>query len=210
MWGAEVRPNVTGMQMTRPVRRTVLVLHVLCGVGWMGLDIGLAVLMLTGMFTTDGPTAAAVYTVAGLVIPPVVPVLAFGMLMTGVLLGLGTKWGLVTWTWVFTKLVVGIVLTVLVCVLLLPGALALPGGLEGSADGVRATVGEDGTSLVFPPLVSFAALGFALVLSYWKPWGRTPWAKVERRQTSLSRRFSSSEASGPAAPSCASPDSLSG
>ena len=60
-----------------------LALHVLCGVGWMGLDLGLGVLVVAGATSDSGPTVAAVYTVARLVIPIVVPVLATGMLVTG-------------------------------------------------------------------------------------------------------------------------------
>lgn len=164
--------------LSRPWRRTVLVLHVLCGVGWMGLDIGLAVLVLTGLTTGDGATAAAAYSAAAIVIPPVVPVLALGMLGTGVLLGLGTKWGLVTWTWVLSKLVIGILLTVLVFVALLPGVLAIPSGLTGDADAVRTAVGDEASGLAFPPIVSFALLGVSLALSIWKPGGRTRWARA--------------------------------
>ncbi|MEO5665832.1 MAG: hypothetical protein ABIR39_21395 [Nocardioides sp.] len=30
---------------------------------------------------------------------------------------------------------------------------------------------------VEPPVVSFLALGFAMVVSIWKPWGRTRWGR---------------------------------
>lgn len=166
--------------LSRPWRRTVLALHVLCGVGWMGLDLGLLVLVLTGATSDSGPVVAASYTSARLVIPVVVPVLALGMLVTGILLGWGTKWRLLEWTWVFTKLVIGIVLTVLVFVALVPGALSIPAELTGTAAEVRDAVGGAGRDLLFPPIVSFLALGCALVLSIWKPWGRTRWARVRQ------------------------------
>jgi hypothetical protein len=164
--------------LSRPWRRTVLVAHVLCGVGWMGLDLGLLVLVITGASSDSGPTVAAAYTAARLVIPVVVPVLAVGMLLTGILLGWGTKWGLLQWTWVLTKLTIGIVLTVLVFVALVPGALSIPVDLTGTAAEVREAVGRTGRDLLFPPVVSFLALGFALMLSVWKPWGRTRWART--------------------------------
>ena len=163
--------------LNRSWRRAVLALHVLCGVGWMGLDLGLLVLVLTGASSDSGPTVAAAYTAARLVIPVVGPVLATGMLVTGVLLGWGSKWGLVRWTWVLTKLVIGIVLTLLVFVALVPGALSIPTELTGTATQVRDAVGSAGTDLIYPPVVSFLALGFALVLSIWKPWGRTRWGR---------------------------------
>jgi len=176
--------NDSGPRFGRTTRKSLLVLHVACGVGWMGADVVLAILMLTGWFSGDGPTVAAAYTAARLVIPPAVPVLAGGMLVTGVLLGIGTKYGLVQWWWVFVKLVIGVVLTVLVFVLLLPGALDLPTGLTGTADEIRDLVGREGRHLLFPPLVSFVALAFSLVVSVFKPWGRTRWGRqrVERQQ----------------------------
>ncbi len=166
-----------GFTMSQRWRKAVLVLHIACGVGWMGADVLLAILVLTGRLSDDGTTVAAAYTVVRLVIPPVVPVLAGGMLFTGVLLGLGTKWGLVQWWWVFTKLTIAIVLTALVFVALVPSALSIPDGLTGTADEVRDLVGHATQDLMFPPFVSFAALAFALVLSVFKPWGRTRWRR---------------------------------
>ena len=68
-------------------------------------------------------------------------------------------------------------LTALVFVALVPGALSIPTDLTGTATEVREAVGGAGRDLLFPPIVSFLALGFALVLSIWKPWGRTRWAR---------------------------------
>lgn len=168
-------------QLSRSWRRTVLAVHVLCGAGWMGLDLGLLVLVLTGATSASGDEAAAAYTAVRLVVPIVVPVLATGMLVTGLLLGWGTKWSLLEWTWVFVKLVIGLVVTVLVFVALVPVALSIPPDLGGSAGQVRDAVGGAVGDLLFPPPVSFLALGVALVLSIWKPWGRTPWARVSGR-----------------------------
>jgi hypothetical protein len=66
---------------------------------------------------------------------------------------------------------------VLVFVALLPDALAIPDTLTGSADQVRDSLGGEASGLVFPPVVSFTLLGVSLVLSVWKPGGRTPWAR---------------------------------
>jgi hypothetical protein len=141
----------------------------------MGLDLGLVVLVVTGATSDSGATVAAAYTAVRLVVPVVVPLLALGMLLTGLVLGWGTRWGLLEWTWVLVKLVVGVVLNALVFLLLVPIALGIPPGLTGGAAQVRDAVGDAGRSLLFPPVVSFTALGVALVLSIWKPWGRTPW-----------------------------------
>ena len=166
-----------GFTLSRNARRATLVLHVLAGAGWMGLDIGLAVMVLTGATTDDGSLAAAVYLVARLVVPVAVPVLASTMLLTGIVLGLGTRYGLVQWWWVLVKLSLGTLLTVLVFVALVPGVLTIPTDLAGTADQVRDAVGRQVQDIIFPPLVSFSLLGVALVLSVWKPWGRTRWGR---------------------------------
>ena len=155
--------------------------HILCGIGWMGADVVLAVLVVTAQASGDGATVSSIYTVVRLVIPWTVPFLAGGMLVTGVVLGWGTKYGLVQWWWVLVKLGVGIVLTVLVFVSLVPGVLSLPHGLTGTAEQVREAAGNAGTDLMFPPFVSFVALAFALVLSVFKPWGRTRWGWPRER-----------------------------
>lgn len=179
MWRHETAPSLRSMSFTlgRHLRRTTLLLHVLCGVGWMGLDLGLMVLVVSGATTGDGAVAAAAYTTAHLVIPVVVPALAVGMLLSGVVLGLGTRYGLARWTWVLTKLAIGVLLTALVFVALLPGVMGIPDDLAGTADQVRSAVGGSARDLVFPPFVSFTLLTVSMVLSIWKPWGRTPWAQ---------------------------------
>ena len=111
-------------RLSRTARRWWLVAHILCGVGWMGADVILAVLVVTAQTTGDGATVSSIYTVLRLVIPWTVPFLASGMLVTGVVLGWGTKYGLVQWWWVLVKLGVGIVLTLLVFVALVPGRSA--------------------------------------------------------------------------------------
>jgi hypothetical protein len=156
----------------------------------MGLDLALLVLVWTGDTSDSGPTVAAAYTAVRLVVPIVVPVLATGMLVTGVLLGWGTRWGLLQWTWVSVKLLVGLVLTALVFFLLVPLALGLPSDLGGNALSVRNAVGDARRSLLFPPAVSFTALAVSLVLSIWKPWGRTPWARRRRDRVRAAVRAS--------------------
>lgn len=171
------------LTLSRPVRRALLALHILCGVGWMGLDLGLLVLVVAGATSDSGATAAAAYTSLRLVVPGVVSALATGMLVTGVLLGVGTRWRLTEWTWVLTKLVIGVVLTALVYLALVPTALAIPRELAGTAEQVRDAVGRASSDLVYPPVVSFTLLGVALVLALWKPGGRTRWGR--RRQAEV-------------------------
>ncbi len=58
MHAPRVRPTVAVMssraRLGRTARRGWLVAHILCGVGWMGADVILAVLVVTAQTTGDG------------------------------------------------------------------------------------------------------------------------------------------------------------
>ena len=167
-----------GRNMRPPVRKLVLVLHVLCGVGWMGADIALMVLLVNARMTASAAEVMAGYTAVALIVPVAVPPLCLGVLLTGLLLGWATPWGLVRHWWVFVKLVLAIVMTILVFVALLPAVRSVPelSGID-TADGVRAKLGPAGIQLLFPPVVSFLLLGIATLLSIFKPRGLTPWSR---------------------------------
>lgn len=157
--------------------------HIVCGVGWMGADIVLFILLYTGMTTDDGATAAACYEAVSVFVPVAVPPLSLGMLATGLLLGWGTKWGILRYWWVVVKLSLAVIMVVLVFVSLVPGVndLSSPDATM-SADAVRDSIGSATSQMMFPPIVSFLMLGTAATLSIFKPWSRTPWTSSSSRQ----------------------------
>ena len=166
--------SVTGMatiKLKAPHRKWLLLLHICAAGVWLGLDIVVAVLVFTARGSGDPQTAAFCFRALELLAIWPMAVAAVGSLVTGVLLGMGTKYGLVRYWWVAVKLVMNLVLSTLVIVLLRPG-------LHDAADyGRRVAVGLPGAfdsySLMFPPIVSTSALLIAMVLSVFKPWGRT-------------------------------------
>jgi hypothetical protein len=130
----------------------------------------IGVLAVTAWFTADQRVAGAAYQALGLF--AVWPMLVSGLvcLASGVLLGLGTKSGLLRYWWVAAKLVMNVVLCTLVLVALRPGmadviqhGAALSAGLPSDLDV---------SFLFFPPAVSLTMLTIATVLSVFKPWGR--------------------------------------
>ena len=157
-------------RMGARTRKSVLLVHIASAGAWLGIDVVMAVLVFTALFTDDDRTKALSFQALELV--AVWPLLTLGMLclLTGILLGLGSRYGLVRYWWVAVKLALNLLLTGLVLVALAPEVAAhaeqarrfdagLPGALE---------VGD----LTFPPIVSPAALLVAMVLAVFKPWGR--------------------------------------
>ncbi|GLZ05093.1 membrane protein [Actinomadura sp. NBRC 104412] len=148
-------------------------LHVLGSLTWLGLDVGLLALSLTGLTSDDPATVRAVYLAMNVLGTTVLIPAAILSLVTGVLLGLGTKWGLVRYHWVLVKLV----LTVITAALTI---FALRSGLSQAADEVRLSAvapADAAGGLLFAPIVSLTCYLFMTVLSIYKPWGRTPWAR---------------------------------
>jgi hypothetical protein len=157
-------------RLGRRARRVVLTVHILAAGAWVGIDVVLGVLVFTAMLTSSIETEALCYRVLELF--AVWPLVAAGTvtLASGIVLGLGTKYGLVRYRWVAVKLVLNVVLVTLVVLALRPGLA------DAAAYGELLAAGGTGSSdvggLVFPPVVSGVALMTATVLSVFKPWGR--------------------------------------
>ncbi|NYI76369.1 hypothetical protein [Nocardioides panzhihuensis] len=168
------------------VRKAVLVLHLL-GVGaWLGIDVVVGILAAVATGSAEAADRALALQVIGTYLAG--PMLAAGVivLVTGLVLGWGTKWGLVRFWWVAVKLVVNVVLVALIVFVLLPGMAEVR-----TIGEVLAATGEltgDVSSLRFPPAVSLTALTIAVVLSVYRPWGRTRFGERAYRTGSPRQR----------------------
>lgn len=158
------------VRLSTRTRKLVLLVHIAAAGAWLGLDLVLGSLIVTGLTSADATSAAA--SALSLAAFATWPLLAVGAvtLASGVLLGLGTKYGLVRYWWVLVKLIVNVVLVTLVVVLLWPG-------IAEAADSGRAALADDTApaprwTMVFPPIVSSTAVVVAMTLAVFKPWGR--------------------------------------
>lgn len=143
-----------GLQpLPRPVRQVWTILHVGLSVGWLGVLVACLTLCVAAL-GSDTARAAALYEATATLSETYFLPGTLLVLVTGVVLGLGTKWGLLRFYWVLVKLVISLVL------------------LAAANLTVAAKVDAPGPDLVwwFAALVVTTAL--ATVLSIVKPWGR--------------------------------------
>lgn len=161
------------------MRKALLVTHIIASVSWIGVDLALWPLLYAANTSGDPLTVAGALKAISILVPATVPVLSLTLLGTGVLLGLGTTWGLIRYWWVLAKLALSVVMTVLVFTALVPTVVSieLQAAAGVSADAIRAGLGPVLTGLIFPPVVSFGMLVGATILSVFKPWRRTPWSR---------------------------------
>jgi hypothetical protein len=158
------------LRLSTRARKLVLLVHIAAAGAWLGLDLVLGILVVTALTSPDatsvGAAAASIATFATW------PLIVAGLvtLITGMLLGLATKYGLVRYWWVLAKLVINVVLVTLVVLVLSPGVTALgEAGRAALEDGAAPPI--PGT-LLFPPIVSSTAVIVAMTLAVFKPWGR--------------------------------------
>jgi DMSO/TMAO reductase YedYZ heme-binding membrane subunit len=97
--------------MTPRLRKFVLAAHIALAVGWIGAVAGYIALDVAAATSQDAQTLRACYLAMGLIVWYVIVPLAFASLLTGLVMSLGTKWGLFRHYWVLISLLLTIVAT---------------------------------------------------------------------------------------------------
>jgi hypothetical protein len=145
------------MKLKTRARKWWLVGHIVSAGAWIGIDAVLGILVCTALLTDDAAVRATSLQALGLFAVWPMLVTALLALITGAVLGLGSKYGLVRYWWVAVKLAINVLMVVLILVALRPGI-------------TEATTNPEG--LLYPVVVAPSLLLFASVLSVFKPWGR--------------------------------------
>ena len=150
--------------------KLLLTAHVVVSVGWLGVVLAKIVLKVFAMTTGDAAIAEALYFAAGrlnLAFPP----LALSTIATGVVLSLGTKWGLVQHYWVATKIVltVGVIATAVQ----LGTRIPQPTGRAVEESTILGLASSPMVLLLSLSIAHLIMLLAATVLSTYKPWGKT-------------------------------------
>lgn len=99
------------MSMAPRIRKFALTAHVTFSVGWLGAVIGFLVLVVTALSTQDNQTVLVAWIAMELIGWFAIVPLAFASLLTGLVMSLGTKWGLLRHYWVFFKLLLTVIAT---------------------------------------------------------------------------------------------------
>ncbi|MGW2630284.1 DUF2269 domain-containing protein [Streptomyces chattanoogensis] len=162
-------------QLSRPARRAVLVVHVAVSVGWLGLTLGLLALGITGYTTASPDTAAVAYRAMKIFADWLILPVALIALVSGLVLSLGTAWGLARHRWVYVKFWLTLV-TVLLSV------FSLRPGIDHLAAQAAAGTPAPDIGLLIAPAVATATYFFITAVSVLKPWGRTKRGSRLRRR----------------------------
>src|SRR5262245_747100 len=167
--------DASSVTMTPRLRKLALTAHVTASVGWLGAVGSFLALAIAGLVGNDELMVRSLYLATERTTWLVIVPLAFASLLTGLIVSLGTPWGLFRHYWVFVKLMLTIFATVLLLLHTQPigrlAAVARAGALSGPE--ARALqiqlVGDAGAALL--------ALLVNVTLSIYKPQGLTPYGR---------------------------------
>lgn len=159
------------MILSAATRKLTLTAHVTCSVGWVGAVAVFLALSVAGLASRDAELVRAAYLAMELTGWFVIIPLSFASLLTGIVQSLGTEWGLLRHYWVFVKLVITAVATLVLLAHMQPiGQMArVAAQTTLSSDELRGLR----VRLLADAVAAEAVLLVAVTLSVYKPRGRT-------------------------------------
>jgi hypothetical protein len=168
------------MILTSPLRKFVLAVHVTCSVGWIGAVVAYLVLGVSAITSSDALTVRAAWIAMELTGWYAIVPLALASLLTGLVMALGTPWGLFRHYWVLLSLVLTILATVVLLVHMQTVSYVAGIAAETPSAAVGGLPGE-----VVHAGVGLLVLLVIQVLNVYKPRGMTGygWRKQQERRT---------------------------
>ena len=167
--------------MTLPpgVRKFTLTIHLSCSVGWVGAVVAYLALGVSAVTSHNAETVRAAWIAMELTGWFVIVPLAVAALLTGLVMALGTPWGLFRYYWVLITLMLTILATV-VLLLHMPTVSSLADLARAGDDGHLGGLGGD---LVHPGL-GLVVLLVITGLNVYKPRGLTRygWRKQQEQR----------------------------
>jgi len=171
--------------LTPRLRKFALTAHVTSSVGWLGAVGTFLALALGGLISDDAKIVHAAYLATDLITWFVIVPLAFASLLTGLVVSLGTEWGLFRHYWVVVKFMLTILATVLLLLHTQPIGLLASAARETTLSG--ADVGRLQIQLVGDAIAALMALMVNVTLSVYKPRGLTPHGRRKLLETRAHR-----------------------
>jgi hypothetical protein len=141
-----------------PARNALLTAHIMISVGLLGDSAGFLAVAVRLSNTSDAAARLELVNVLNMFSTVFGIPLSFGAIVTGIGLGLGTKWGVFRYPWVVAKLMS------IVSVMLVGGFAIGP-----AIDAMRSGGGDASGQLIVAAAYDVLALSTATVLSVFKP-----------------------------------------
>ena len=183
------------MTMAPGLRRLTFTTHITSSVGWIGAVLVFLALAVIAMISQDERTVRGAYLVMAPAAWFVLVPLAHASLLSGIVLSLGTTWGLFRHYWVVLKLLITVFATVILLIYM--GTFRQMAGI--AADPVVDLEVVRNASPIVHAILALILLIVATVLGVYKPFGTTPYGTRKydaQRQAITPATLPSGSASG--------------
>lgn len=164
------------------LRRASIALHVVSSIGWIGAAAGYLTLAIAASVSDEPSTIRAAWI--GMEISGWYGIVPLGVLafLTGLVMSLGTAWGLIRHYWVLIAFVLTAVsLTVLI--VHMPTVSTMAAIARTADDSTVAQLGGD----VLHPALGLAVLSVVAVLNLYKPRGLTTYGQHRQHEQASTR-----------------------
>ena len=174
---------MSAWRLSSGARKAILTLHVSVSVALIGVTGSVLILALTAASADSAADARALYAAARTLAFALAIPFSLASLATGIVLGLGTRWGVLTYRWVAGKLVLQLAIILTGALVIRPSLQAL---IDRAADGQPLGAARWELSVAGAANLTFAAV--AVALAVFKPGGRlrAPRVTDEFRRTTRS------------------------
>jgi hypothetical protein len=163
------------MIMTPRLRKLALTAHVTSSVGWLGAVVAFLALAIAALRSRGPETVRAAYVAMEVTGWYVIVPFCLAALVTGLIMSLGTAWGLFRHYWVLVKFLITVI-----AALILFGFTQTLGSLGELAANPTLSIEQLRTLNQSPALHSgggLLALLVTTILAVYKPWGRTRYGR---------------------------------
>lgn len=176
------RDKTTGrksLMMGPFLRKLLLTTHIVVSIGWIGAVAAFLVLAILGLNSKDDQMVRATYLTMAPIARFVIVPLALTALLSGIIQGIATPWGIFRHRWIFVKLL----LTTFATVVLLR-KMPLIGNTAHQAAVMSYPITNlraAGRELLVHSVGGLAVLLVVTTLSVYKPWGLTRYGRRKLR-----------------------------
>lgn len=177
--------NLRILTLTPFFRKLSFTSHITFSIGWFGAVVGFLSLAISGVTNHNPQVVRAAYIAMELISWYVIVPACLASLVTGVIQGLLTPWGLFRHYWIIAKLLLTVIATVLLLLHMQPitylGSVVLQHHLtENELHRLRIQlIADAGAALLI--------LLTAILFSVYKPWGRTSFSTLAKPFDNINR-----------------------
>ncbi len=167
-------------KVTPRTKKALVTTHVVFSGSWLGVGVVMVTLSVLGLRSEDVATVRVSYELLELFDMTILPWSSIGAILSGIAVSLTSKWGLVRHYWIAAKLLIAIAVITSAFGFIhrwVISAAERSAQLPATSAGIAAGGGDLGLQLVTAFGVAVFLVAVATVLSVFKPWGVTPFAR---------------------------------